>query len=447
MIPPPEDIESERSLLATLSAPGAEGTASVLLPMLQERDFIHPAHKAILLALRPLVERGEEINSLALKTELEVQKTLNRVGGFQGLIEILSAEEVGRPEALIKIIQTKRKQRDLQILGAKLQNSASEKDPETLISEISTELMQLALTSDKGEPKLINQISDEALTHLVEKVEGRSAVGTKFHSWPRLNGLTHGFQPGQLIVLAARPGIGKTALAQNWALRAGMYGKRCLYISLEMSSEELWNRIVSDKSGISAREIIKNHDQEALRQFAQGSQEVNRLPLHISDSGKVTVAEIKSHVDRLIARHGSLDLVIIDYLQLLTSIPGAKNQSETTRVGDITRSLKILARDAKVPILLLSQLNREVEKRGGDGIPQLSDLRDSGCIEQDADIVMFISRDMKGTEAGLTLAKHRNGPCMTLPMEFKSDITRYTELERETDPYPGKLISKKSKMI
>jgi len=109
--------------------------------------------------------------------------------------------------------------------------------------------------------------------------------------------------------------------------------------------------------------------------------------------------------------------------------------------------LKILARDAKVPILLLSQLNREVEKRGGDGIPQLSDLRDSGCIEQDADIVMFISRDMKGTEAGLTLAKHRNGPCMTLPMEFKSDITRYTELERETDPYPGKLISKKSKMI
>jgi replicative DNA helicase len=447
MIQPPEDIESERSLLATLSAPGAEGTTSVLLPSLQERDFIHPAHKAILSALRALVERGDEINSLALKAELEDQKTLNRVGGFQGLIDILGAEEVGRPEALIKIIQTKRKQRDLQILGAKLQNSAGEMEPDALISEISSELTKLALTSDRGEPKLINLISDEALTHLVEKVEGLSVVGTKFHSWPRLNGLTHGFQPGQLIVLAARPGVGKTALAQNWTLRAGMYGKRCLYISLEMSSEELWNRIVSDKSGISAREIVKNHDQEGLQKFAEGSQEVNRLPLHISDAGRVTVAEIKSHVDRLIARHGSLDLVVIDYLQLLTSVPGTKNQSETTRVGDITRALKILARDAKVPILLLSQLNRDVEKRGGNGIPQLSDLRDSGCIEQDADIVMFISRDMKETTAGLTFAKHRNGPCMTLPMEFKSDITRYVELERETDPYPGKPIVKKNKLV
>jgi replicative DNA helicase len=164
--------------------------------------------------------------------------------------------------------------------------------------------------------------------------------------------------------------------------------------------------------------------------------EVDELPLHVSDRAKITVPEICAQADRIIGRHGKLDLLVIDYLQLLTSAPGAKNQSETVRIGEITRALKLLAKDRHVPVVLLSQLNREVEKRQA-GKPQLSDLRDSGCIEQDADMVIFIHRAMAQTSTELIIAKHRNGPCMTLPLSFKPEITRYIELERQTSEDSG----------
>jgi replicative DNA helicase len=434
MIPVPEDPDSERSLLATLCAPGAETAAAVLVPTLQEQDFIVPAHRCVFLALRALVARGEESAPATLRAEMETQGTLTRAGGIEGLHGILDAQEVGKPEVLLRIIQAKRRQRELQKLGESILRTAATTEPGELIESASKELTRLSLFQNHEQAEKVNGFSDEALVRIHDKMLGKSNVGCKFHSWPRLNGLTQGFQPGQLIVLAARPGIGKTALALNWFLRAGMNGKRCLYFSLEMSKEELWNRLISDKSGVDLRKMVENRDMESFDHFAAAKREVDLLQLHVDERGKITTSAIQAQVDRLIAKHGRVDLVVVDYLQLLSSAQGNKNQTETIRIGEITRALKILAKDRHVPIVLLSQLNREVEKRSS-ARPQLSDLRDSGCIEQDADLVMFIHRNMKETNADLILAKHRNGPVMTLPLQFDPAITRYIELERNTETW------------
>jgi len=433
MIQLPEDIESEIALLATLGAPGNEQTASVEISALCDEDFHHPHHRLIFQGMRSLLSGGGEMAMVTLADTMRTAGTLERVGGVSTLVEILGAQDVSRPEVLSRILRGKRKQREIMALGHRLLQSAISEDPADLIADATSTLSRMAQTSGQGNVQEVGRFSDEALAQMLDRVDGRCTVGTRFHSWPRLNGLTHGFQPGQLIVLAARPGIGKTALALNWFLRAGMNGKRAVIFSLEMPKEELWNRLVSDKSGVDVRRMVEERDKESFNLFARGKMEVDELPLHVGDRAKITVSEIAAQVDRIITRHGSLGLLVIDYLQLLTSTQGGKNQTETIRIGEITRELKLLAKDRHVPILLLSQLNREVEKRGAAGRPQLSDLRDSGCIEQDSDLVMFIHRTMRATATELIIAKHRSGPCMTLPLSFRSEITRYIELERMTE--------------
>ncbi|BDU72363.1 replicative DNA helicase [Mesoterricola silvestris] len=429
MKPIPEDPESERYLLATLCAPGNETALQVHIPGMSEKDFVVPAHQRLFKAIQHLVNSHQEVNALTIMDAPGLKEHISQTEVF----DILGAMEVGRPETLIAILKRKRLQRDLIALGGRLYREAGDTfDPAELMATIAGELSSLAQSTDKGNAEAVNRFSDEALALVADRIQGKSTFGTKFQGWPRLNGLTHGFQPGQLIVLAARPGIGKTALALNWVLRAAQNRKPSAVFSLEMGKEELWNRLVADKSGVNYREMIEKCDHEAFALFAQGKAEVDALPIHVSDRGKITVTEIAAQVDRIIARHGALGLVVVDYLQLITSPSGNKSQTETTRIGEITRSLKLLAKDRHVPILLLSQLNRESDKRSG-GKPQLTDLRDSGCIEQDADVVMFIHRDMRATSTDLIIAKHRNGPVMDLPLVFKPELTRYIEIERETD--------------
>lgn len=433
MIPLPEDLESERLLLSTLCAPGADHAAAVLVPTICAEDFHHPHHRAIFLALEQIVRDRDEVSLALLADTMKRQGSIDRVGGFPGLSDALSHGEVARPDVLGRLLASKRKQRALMGLGMRIYQEASKGDPSEVIASASSDLCHLAQESGKGGAVALNSISDEALADILDRMEGRSQVGTKMHSWPRLNGLTHGFQPQNLIILAARPGIGKTALALNWILRSAMLGRRGMVFSMEMSKEEIWSRMASDKAGVNTRDMIANKDYEAFKRFGEAKQDLDALPIHVCDRGKITVSEIAAEVEHTITRHGSLGMVVIDYLQLITS-PGVKGQTETVRIGEISRGLKLLAKDVKVPIILLSQLNREVEKRSG-GKPQLSDLRDSGCIEQDADMVMFIHRQMDQTATDLIVAKHRNGPCMTIPLSYKADLTRYIELEREAQTF------------
>jgi len=442
----PEDIEAERALLATCCAAGAELAATEIVIALTEDDFVHPAHRAVFKALRALVEAQVEVNSLTLKDALDQAGDLSRVGGYTGLVELLSAEEVGRPAVLADLLVRKRKLRQLIRLGAQLVRQAAEEEapPDALVEQAGVDLFRLAQGHDRRGLEHIRDVADETMGALLDRLEGRGSTGLKV-GFSRLDNLTQGFQPGNLIILAARPGIGKTALALNFALRAAeLHHASVAFFSLEMSKEEVFTRLLSAHSSVNMKQVqAGTFDEEIQAKLLRSRDALLELPIYINDQAGITIREITAMVDRHLSRSNQkLDMVVVDYLQLMSSPDSSRaaKQSEAVRIGEISRGFKLLAKDHKMPVVVLSQLNREVEHRQG-GRPQLSDLRDSGSIEQDADIVMFIHRKMKAVLEGeeddrsaeLMISKHRNGPTGAVALWFQGEYARYRELERATD--------------
>jgi len=442
----PEDIEAERALLATCCAAGAETAATEISFVLTEEDFVHPAHKAVFRALKSLIEAQLEVNSLTLKDALDQAGDLARVGGFTGLVDLLSAEEVGRPQVLADLLIRKRKLRQLIRIGAQLVRQAAEEEapPDTLVDQAAADLYRLAQGQDRHGLEHISDVSREAMENLLDRLEGRGSTGLRV-GFSRLDAITQGFQPGNLIVLAARPGIGKTALALNWLLRSAMYHKaHGAFFSLEMSKEEVFNRLLSAHCGVNLKAAAAGgFDEQIEARLLKSRDALLELPLYINDQAAVTTREIMAMVDRHLSQAGrKLDILFVDYLQLISSPDSSRaaRQSEATRIGEISRGFKLLAKDHGIPVVILSQLNREVEHRQG-GRPQLSDLRDSGAIEQDADMVMFIHRKMMPPTDGsdddrsaeLIIAKHRNGPVGSVGLYFEGEFARYREMERDTD--------------
>ncbi|BDU76349.1 replicative DNA helicase [Mesoterricola sediminis] len=443
----PEDVEAERALLATCCAPGAETAAAEISFILTEDDFVHPAHRVVFKALKALVEGQIEVNSLTLKDALDQAGDLARVGGFTGLVDLLSAEEVGRPQVLADLLIRKRKFRQLIRLGAQLvRQSAEEEDPpDTLVEQAAADLFRLAQGQDRRGLEHIGDVARDAMENILDRLEGRGSTGLRT-GFSRLDAITQGFQPGNLIILAARPGIGKTALALNWLLRSALYhGAHAAFFSLEMSKEEVFSRLLSQHAGINLKAAQAGGFDEATEaRILQSRDALLDLPIYINDQAAITTREITAMVDRHLSQaNHKLDLLIVDYLQLVSSPEGSRaaKQSEAVRIGEISRGFKLLAKDHGMPIVVLSQLNREVEHRQG-GRPQLSDLRDSGAIEQDADMVMFIHRRMAPSVEGadddrsaeLIIAKHRNGPVGSVGLYFEGEFARYREMERSTDP-------------
>ena len=281
------------------------------------------------------------------------------------------------------------------------------------------------------------------MERLLARLDGQGAPGLRV-GFSRLDALTQGFQPGNLIVLAARPGIGKTALALNWLLRSAQHQSSFgALFTLEMSSEEVFNRLLSAQARVNMKAVQAGYfDDRTQAKLLEARDELLQLPIFINDQASITVRDVQAMVERHLAQSNQhIDLLVLDYLQLLSSPEGSRGakQSEAVRIGEISRGLKLLAKDHGIPVVVLSQLNREVEHRQG-GRPQLSDLRDSGAIEQDADIVLFIHRRMsppvEGQEpdrtAELIVAKHRNGPTGIIPLFFEGEYATYRELERDT---------------
>ena len=448
----PEDIDAERSFLATCCAPGAEMLASEVVFTLSEEDFVHPAHRAVFRALRSLLEAQVEVNALTLKDALDQDDSLNRVGGYPGLVELLAGEDVGRPQVLADLIRRKARLRKLVHLGAHLVRQAAEEAeaPEVLTDQTAQSLFHLAQGDAKARGLLpIGTVADDAMERLQDRLEGRLSPGVRV-GFGRFDELTQGFQPGNLIVLAARPGIGKTALALNWILRAalgrdGRDGHCGAFFSLEMSHEEVFLRLLSAHSQTNMKDIQAGRAAGHIQTLLRARDELAALPIYICDQASITVPQIQN----MVLKQGSqsnrrIEFVIVDYLQLLSSPEGSRGakQNEAVRIGEISRGLKLMAKDFGIPVVVLSQLNREVEHRTG-GRPQLSDLRDSGAIEQDADMVAFIHRKMVASAADedpdpsaeLIVAKHRNGPTAIIQLHFQGEHATYREMVRETGGY------------
>ncbi len=442
----PEDTDAERSLLATLCGPGNETEAAQVVSTLDGQDFVAPQHRAVFQALVKLLSVNSEINCMTLHDEMKRQHTAPLIGNFPGLVELLSAEEVGRPAILANILKSKRKFRDLIKWGANLarQAAAETAPPEDLVAEITSGMMGMIQGRAHKGLDYIHAVGEAAMLRITEVAEGRALPGLPT-GIPRLDRmLGGGLKAGQLVVLAARPGVGKTALAIQWAEYAANHHATAAVWILEMPSEEVWYRLASKHTHIPSYRLAMGQLNAAEWQdLHQAKADIQGLPLLINDQAEITPLEIRAQLDHATARYGSIGLAIVDYLQLMTGNRDANRQkSEATRVGEMSRALKLMAKDRGIPVVVLSQLNREVEKRT-NGRPQLSDLRDSGSIEQDADVVCFLHRKPdKDAEPGaiddtaeLILAKNRNGPLGTVPLTADLASFSFRERERETNPF------------
>lgn len=434
-----EDLQAERSLLATIGAPGAERIAADIVSDCSPDIFSHPGHRDVFCAIRDLISSGEEVNYITVKANLLSRGKFGPIGENQ-LLDWLGAEEVGRPRVLVAILERLRLRRRLVHLGHTLVSRAQldDEQPSTIVSETADELACISSGGDKGGLQAFGDVSGAMALHRITQRDSAQprAVRTRLARLDQM--LRGGFRPGQMIVLAARPGMGKTSLALQVASRAATDGHPVAIFSLEMDKQELWIKLVSNASGVPTRDLEGLDD--PVFEAQQACDDLNQSVLMIDDTATTSMHAIRS---KLLAAQTKLGmpfgLVVIDYLQLISSPDDKRKQNETLRISDITRAIKLMAKDLKVPVIILSQLNREVEKRQG-GKPQLSDLRDSGAIEQDADIVIFIHRDSipgkppeeQPKEGMLILAKHRGGSTGTIPFAWDGPCQRFLPLERLT---------------
>lgn len=332
----PEDVEAERSLLATCCAPGMESRAADIVAKLTEEDFVAPQHKALFQALRELVYTQVEVNALTLKDLLDQRNQLASLGGFAGLTELLAAEEVGRPEVLADLLRRKTTLRRLIKLGAKVVREASEEDkaPKALVEEAAQELFHLAQEDGKARGLVdIESVAQETVERLQTKLATGSSMGVPT-GLPTLDTLTQGFQPGNLVVLAARPGVGKTAMALNWLLRAAENFDKCgAFFSLEMSQEEVFLRLLSAHSQKNLKSIQSGRfDDRDMAELLAARDRIIQLPLYICDQASITVPQIQNMVTKQgTTSNRKIDFLIIDYLQLLSSPPAAGPPSRTRR--------------------------------------------------------------------------------------------------------------------
>ena len=435
----PHNIEAEEAVLGALLI-DPEGIFRVL-NFLRSEDFYLQKHRWIYEAMVSIHERRDPIDMLTLTTELEQHDHLEAVGGGVFITELISAV----PSAI-----------NIESYGRLVEQTAVRRRLLDAASDIArfsyNESMSLDLVVDQSEKALFG-VSQKRTTrdlqpiqeivpryydyieNLYEHQGDLMGVPTGFQDMNRLLG---GFQKSDLLILAARPGVGKTSLMITFALRAAEHGKVVALFSLEMSGEQLVQRMVAQISGIDAQRLrlgqLKDNEWPA---FAEAIGHLSELPIYIDDTPSITVLQLRTKCRRLTSERG-LDIIFLDYLQLMDS--DFRSDNRVQEVSYISRSLKGLARELDIPLMTASQLSRAVEQRQ-DKHPVLSDLRESGSLEQDADIVMFIYRDELYNEnsenpniADVMVAKHRSGPTGTIQLYFNKKLTKFADVATRLPP-------------
>ena len=429
----PFSLEAEQAVLGAVLA-DAQCLMRVL-DLIRNRDFFYKkAHQLIYEGFLRLSEKSDNIDLVTVSEHLKNKNELEEVGGRSYLAELTSAAPVSaNAEYYAKIVKEKFTLRSMILAGNRIVELGHHTDEDTEILVDKAEQIIFELAQNKARESLVH--IENVLTTSWEQLEERAAnknsltgLNTGFYD---LNSFTSGLQKSDLIILAARPSMGKTALALNIAENVALLNRSPVAIfSLEMGKEQLVQRLLCSRAEIDSSRVRNGQlrdDDWAKLGSAMG--ELGEAPIFIDDSAGVTVMELRGKCRRLKAQHGDLGLVIIDYLQLIEG--RSNNDNRVNQMGEISRGLKLLARELNVPIIALSQLSRAVESRQ-DKRPMLSDLRDSGAIEQDADIVLMIYRDEyynpeteKAGIADLIIAKQRSGPVGSLELVFQSNITKF----------------------
>jgi replicative DNA helicase len=434
---PPQNLDAEESVLgAMMLSPGAIGAVSEAL---SATDFYRESHAKVYRAALTLYGRGEPVDAITLVDELERRGELEGVGGKVRIHELAAlvpaAANAGHYARIVREMSTLR---GLIRAGSEIARLGMDREGDEATElvdraeQIIFDLSQSRVTGDFSHIEELLKESFERITALYESGTDITGVASGFRD---IDKLTSGFQPGNLVILAARPSMGKSGLAlcvaANLAVR---HEVPVALFTLEMSKSEVTQRLMCSEAKVESQRLRSgNLAPDDWPRLTAACDRLAKAPVYVDDTGSITMMEIRSKARRLKMREPALGLIIVDYVQLMTSGSNAENRVQ--EVSQISRSLKVLARDLDVPVLALSQLSRAVEQRH-DKRPILSDLRESGSLEQDADLVFFIYRDEyynpdTTDQQGLAevhLAKHRNGPTDVVKLSFLKRFAKFADL-------------------
>jgi replicative DNA helicase len=437
---PPHNLEAEMALIGSVLVDREiMGTVGEIV---KPSDFYAHVHETIFTVLLDLFDRGEPLDKITVAEALRTRDQLDKVGGISYLNALMDTVQTAASASYYaKIVREKSVLRSLIHAGTKITQLGyeAEEDVETALDASEQMVYSIGERQMSGTFSPISRMMKEAFDHidyLFNKRGERTGITTGIRD---IDEITTGFQPGNFVIVAARPGMGKTSFALNMAVAAARESKDPIaFFSLEMSNSELLQRLICAEARLSMHDIrrgnIRQHQWEEISR-AMGT--LHELPIFLDDTGGLSVTEVRSRCRRLKSTVG-LSAVFIDYLQLLRPGVLSRNANRNEELSDICRTLKVTAKDLGVPIIALAQLNRGVETRN-DKRPMLADLRDSGSLEQETDLVAFLFRDgyynPEGPEPDVTefiIAKHRNGPTGTVKLRFQKEYTLFVPYADES---------------
>jgi replicative DNA helicase len=433
---PPQDRGTERSLLGELML--SKDAIDDVAGALKGHDFYHPAHETIYAAIVDLYGRGEPADPLTVGAELTKRGDLDRVGGTPYLFALTQAAmTAANAEYHAAIVREKAVLRRLVEAGESIaaMGYAGEGGAAEIVDRAQAAILGLTAQQADDTLRVVGDLSEEWLDELEQIGQRKGEITGVPTGFIDLDQLTNGLQPGQLIVIAGRPAMGKSTLALDVARSAAIrHDMPTVFFSLEMGRKELMSRLGSAEARVALHHIRSGTvTDEDWTRLARRLPDITAAPLYIDDGGELTLMNVCIKARRLKQRNG-LRLIVVDYLQLMQSGSGRRGENRQQEVADMSRRLKLLAKELDVPVIALSQLNRGSEQRQ-DKKPVLSDLRESGAIEQDADMVILVHRDdaydresPRGGEADLMVVKHRNGPLATITVAAQLHYSRFVDM-------------------
>jgi replicative DNA helicase len=439
---PPQSLEAEQSVLGAVLLSDQTLYALRIELNLQPDDFYRPSHGVIYGAMLALYEENEPVDRLTVIEKLKESGQLEAAGG-PAAIEALAAAPpvVGHAAQYGKIVKETALVRNLLTTTYRIQQQVAEGggNPRDLVDQAERAILEVGHDDRRKDFRKIHEVLEDELDKLAALSEAGKTITRTPSGFNDLDAITGGFQPGNLIILAARPSMGKSSLAANFLENAAVrYQRPAVMFSLEMSESELAQRFIASQGSIKGNDLRRG--KVSWPKVNTAIKALDAAPLWVDDSSDLSVLDIRAKARRLAGQvDGGLGLVVVDYLQLMRA--DTRSDSVVEQIGEISKGLKTLARELKVPVLALSQLNRAVEQRH-DKRPMLSDLRSSGQIEQDADLVMFIYREEyyeedseHQGEAELLIAKHRNGGLGMVPLVFQNEYPRFMPGIRDPDRF------------
>ena len=428
---PPQDLVAEQGVLGGMLL--SKDAIADVVEIIKERDFYRPAHELIYDAILDLYGRGEPADPVTVASELTKRGDIARAGGAPYLHTLISSvPTAANASYYARIVRDHAIMRRLVEAGTKIVQLgySKEGDVDDVVDSAQAEIYSVTEHRTSEDYIQLSELLPQALDEIEAISSGVTGEGVK-SGFKDLDNLTNGFHPGNMIVLAARPAVGKSTLGLDIARSAAIHnGDTAVIFSLEMSRSEITMRMLSAEARVALNNIRSGHlTDEEWGRLAKRMGEISNAPLFIDDSPNLSLMEIRAKARRLKQRH-NLKLIVIDYLQLMTS--GRKVENRQQEVSEFSRNLKLLAKELDIPVIAISQLNRSPEQRA-DKKPMLSDLRESGSIEQDADVVILLHRedlysDTRSGEADLIVAKHRNGPTRTVQVSAQLHFSRFVDM-------------------